>query len=109
MRKLSLNLENLVVESFDTTAEEKPRGTVFGEQCTCPTNCTCPGHPTCDQTCWETCDDATCPYGPTCAASCNGTCDGTCNASCYGTCEASCNGTCWGPNSSAARPCWCVA
>jgi hypothetical protein len=69
--KLKLNLDELTVDSFDTTRSEKPKGTVFGEQCTCYTNCTCPGCPTCD-------------------ASCNGTCDASCN----GTCDASCNGTC---------------
>ncbi|HEX6911474.1 MAG TPA: hypothetical protein VF142_13805 [Longimicrobium sp.] len=69
--KLKLNLDELNVDSFDTTKSERPKGTVFGEQCTCYTNCTCPGCPTCD-------------------ASCNGTCDASCN----GTCDASCNGTC---------------
>lgn len=104
MSKLRLRLDTLMVESFDTTAMEAPRGTVFGEQCSCPTNC-----PTCEHTCAYTCDDATCPACPTCAASCNGTCDGggTCYASCYGTCEASCNGTCFMcPNTSLAFPCY---
>ena len=84
--KLKLNLEDLSVDSFDTTRSERPKGTVFGEQCTCYTNCTCPGCPTCDASCNGTCD-----------ASCNGTCDascnGTCDASCYGTCGISCNET----------------
>ena len=71
MNKLKLHLEDLQIDSFQTTPAEKPKGTVFGEQCTCYTQCTCPGCPTCD-------------------ASCNG----TCNASCNGTCDASCNGTC---------------
>ena len=71
MRKLRLQLDDLLIESFDTTPVQKAKGTVFGEQCTCPTQCTCPGC-------------------PTCAASCNGTCDASCN----GTCAASCNGTC---------------
>jgi hypothetical protein len=87
--KLKLNLDQLKVDSFDTSAMEKPKGTVFGEQCTCYTNCTCPGCPTCDASCNGTCD-----------GSCNGTCDascaGTCGASCYGTCgEYSCANTCW--------------
>jgi hypothetical protein len=97
MNKLKLHLDELSVESFDTTGTEKAKGTVFGEQCTCYTQCTCPGCPTCDNTCNYTCDDATCPACPTCAASCNGTCqycesydycgtqyDATCNG--YGTC-----------------------
>ena len=84
--KLTLNLEDLTVDSFDTTATQKAKGTVFGEQCTCYTQCTCPGCPTCDASCNGTC-------GGTCEASCNGTCAGaSCGASCYGTCEyVSCN------------------
>src|SRR3712207_2363061 len=71
MNKLRLELEDLQIDSFSTTPVKKEKGTVYGEQCTCPTACTCPGCPTCD-------------------ASCNGTCDASCN----GTCDASCNGTC---------------
>lgn len=78
--KLKLNLDELAVDSFDTTKNEAKTGTVFGEQCTCYTNCSCPGCPTCD-------------------ASCNGSCDYTCDVSCYGTCgdtcDNSCNGTCF--------------
>jgi hypothetical protein len=62
--KLTLNLEQLVVDSFQTTAAEKSKGTVFGEQCTCYTNCTCPGCPTCAATCPDTCAD-TCDCGTT--------------------------------------------
>ena len=69
--KLRLQLEDLRIDSFVTTPVEKPKGTVFGEQCTCYTNCTCPGCPTCD-------------------ASCNGTCGDTCQASCGGTCDNAC-------------------
>jgi hypothetical protein len=94
MKKLRLELDSLAVESFDTAAAQKPKGTVFGEQCTCNTMCaqqTCPGCPTCDNTCAYTCDDATCPACPTCAASCNGSCEATC----YGTCgEYTCAFTC---------------
>jgi len=75
MRKLKLQLDDLQVDTFQTTPAQKPKGTVFGEQCTCHTNCTCPGC-------------------PTCYASCNGTCDASCNGSCGATCDASCNGTC---------------
>ena len=78
--KLTLNLEQLSVDSFQTTSAPAEKGTVFAEQCTCYTACTCPGCPTCDATCGGTC-------GNTCAASCNGTCnDATCNTcgySCY--------------------------
>ncbi|HZG43630.1 MAG TPA: hypothetical protein VEY93_11745 [Longimicrobium sp.] len=73
--KLKLNLDQLAVDSFDTTKPEAKTGTVFGEQCTCYTNCTCPGC-------------------PTCYASCNGTCGNTCDASCNGTCGDTCDWTC---------------
>jgi hypothetical protein len=75
MRQLKLHLEDLQIDSFQTTPPERPRGTVFGEQCTCHTACSCPGCPTCD-------------------ASCNGTCAGSCYGSCGDTCDNSCGGTC---------------
>jgi len=77
VNKMKLHLDALAVESFDTTATVSEKGTVFGEQCTCPTVCTCPGCPTCDATCAATCDDYTC------AASCGG----SCAASCWETCR----------------------
>ncbi|WP_420129411.1 hypothetical protein [Longimicrobium sp.] len=86
--KLKLHLEDLTVDSFQTTTPQRPRGTVYGEQCTCYTNCTCPGCPTCDASCGQN----TC--GGTCAGTCNtcgGSCAGTCDASCGGTCDAACN------------------
>ena len=83
MNKLKLQLEDLRVDSFDTTTAEKAKGTVFGEQCTCYTQCTCPGCPTCDATC-NTCDQS---CNGTCAASCNGTCEWTCDYSCGGSCD----------------------
>jgi hypothetical protein len=86
MNKLKLDLEELSVESFDTTpAPRREGGTVFGQQCTCYTQCTCPGCPTCDASCNGTC-------GGTCA----GSCDASCNGTCGGTCAASCDGTCGG-------------
>jgi hypothetical protein len=66
MKKLSLRLDELRVDSFDTTpVESKRKGTVFGEQCTCYTACTCPGCPSCNtcdtcDTCRQTCDGSTC-------------------------------------------------
>jgi hypothetical protein len=98
--KLSLRLEDLTVDSFDTAAPPKANGTVFGEQCTCPTNCTCPGCPTCydtcqgKQTCVNTCGVDTCVYTcyeDTCAAWCGGTNDTYCN------CGATCGQTDCGP------------
>ena len=88
MRKLTLELDDLRVDTFDTTASSRARGTVFGEQCTCWTNCTCPGCPTCDASCNGTC-------GGTCDASCNGTCGQSCDWSCGGTCDLSCGDTCF--------------
>jgi len=89
MKKLKLQLEDLRIDSFQTTPAEKPKGTVFGEQCTCYTQCTCPGCPTCDASCNGTCE-----------ASCNGTCDASCNGTCApsaaGTCGNSCDyGSCY--------------
>jgi hypothetical protein len=83
MNKLKLRLDDLHIDSFDTTAPAKSKGTVFGEQCTCYTQCTCPGCPTCDASC-----------NGTCGASCNGTCGATCDASCNGTCDYSCDYNC---------------
>jgi len=82
MNKLRLRLDDLVIDSFGTTPVRKGNGTVYGEQCTCPTACTCPGCPTCDASC-----------GGTCGASCNGTCTcpNTYDISCGGTCEESCD------------------
>jgi hypothetical protein len=77
MNKLKLKLDDLTVESFDTAAAEREKGTVFGEECSCYSNCTCPGRATCDETecvetcggcctvCFETCGDITCG-GATC-------------------------------------------
>ena len=72
MNKLQLRLDDLRVDTFDTTPVEKERGTVVGEQqCTCQTVCSCPGCPTCDRTC----NDA----DWTCGESCDvGTCQETC-------------------------------
>ncbi|HYW12345.1 MAG TPA: hypothetical protein VE871_10310 [Longimicrobium sp.] len=73
MNKLKLHLDDLSVESFDTVKMEEAKGTVVGEQCTCP------GVNTCD----FTCDDATCV----------GSCQ-TCSPSCWDTCRPrQCYGT----------------
>ena len=80
-----LKLEELSVESFDTTpGAGAERGTVFAEQCTCPNVNTC-GWASCQTNC------------NTCAPnSCWGTCDGSCE---WGTCVGydTCGGgnTCW--------------
>ena len=89
--KLKLRLDDLRIDSFDTAAPQRVKGTVFGEQCTCWTNCTCPGCPTCDASCNGTCN-ASC--NGTCDASCNGTCGASCNGSCGATCDWTCGFTC---------------
>jgi hypothetical protein len=83
--KLKLRLDDLQVDTFQTTPVQKQKGTVFGEQCTCWTNCTCPGCPTCDASC-----------NGTCGASCNGTCGDSCYGSCAWTCEYTCEYSCGG-------------
>lgn len=92
MRKLKLDLDQLVVDSFSTQVRPKRGGTVHGQVCTCYTQCdTCPGCPTCDASCNGTCGGATCAGtcgggtcgGATCAGSCDASCGGTCGATCY--------------------------
>ncbi|HEX6371945.1 MAG TPA: hypothetical protein VF006_23680 [Longimicrobium sp.] len=89
MSKLRLSMEDLSVESFQTTRPARQRGTVVGQQCTCPTYCTCPGQWTCgDVTCAA---QATC-VDETCADTCdNFTCLGTCG---FSNCETRCGSTC---------------
>ena len=76
MKKLALNLENLVVTSFETSRGTAQRGTVVGNG---PTN------------------GNTCPN--TCGFSCAGTCDISCTPSCISTCDAAqCNFSEEGPS-----------
>lgn len=68
MKKLKLQLDDLVVDGFATTGEEEEKGTVVGHSHYTWCWLTCPA------TCPETCDDATCG-GFTCEyESCGGTC-----------------------------------
>ena len=81
MKKLTLSLDALEVQSFTTSEGARIRGTVRAEQdCTCYT-CTCPDCHTCAETCpatcWNTCDD------PSCDGSCIRTCWETCEMTCY--------------------------
>lgn len=100
MKKLALVLDDLRVESFDTTTEVEPRGTVHGHSggdfsvCYCSVwweDCVTPVYASCHHTCHgkNTCAH-TCDYFEwTCDNSCyNGTCY---DASCYGTCQDSCD------------------
>lgn len=67
MRKLSLKLDDLRIESFDTAAAAEEKGTVVAEQCSCGATCMA--------------DYGTCAYS--CRATCNGSCPpGTCYFSC---------------------------
>jgi hypothetical protein len=83
MKKLTLSLDALEVQSFATASHAPDRGTVRGEQqlCTCPTACTCPGCPTCAETCPETCVNTCDDYS--CLDSCQFTCAETCGRTCY--------------------------
>ena len=92
MKKMTLDLDQLSVDSFDTSAPPEKRGTVFGEEYTPFTHCTCPGHPSCDG--YDTCQGT---------PSCDGVCtytqgDPSCDITCHGrfTCEPSCDYTCDG-------------
>lgn len=88
MRKLSLKVEELTVESFEISAAEGRSGTVRAhyntDDCNTPQYmCVSDGN-TCDATCGGTCD-ATCD---TCEDSCDGTCEPTlgavtCPPECY--------------------------
>ncbi len=91
MKKMKLSLDDLKVESFQTTPESaaQKKGTVFGyitQDLTlcqeCPTNTcgnTCQG-PTCEGTCDNTCQ------GPTC--------EGTCGEATCGQCAPTCPELC---------------
>jgi hypothetical protein len=102
MKKLSLDLEQLAVESFATDAGRKPYGTVRGHvnsNTTCfQIICDCPTGGTCDTDCGQVTCGADCGSGnPSCADTCF--CSNTCPAN---TCAYSCEGTCgcptWSPN-----------
>jgi hypothetical protein len=53
MRKLNLNVQELSVESFETSRMAPEKGTVFGHATDAAG--TCAGHYTCDGTCDQTC------------------------------------------------------
>jgi len=82
MKKLTLDFEQLAVESFDVTADvARARGTVRG-QATEPASC------------WATdCNQNTCAAScRTCPETCWDTCGGTCGHSCLGSCDVTCGG-----------------
>ena len=105
MKKLSLDIEDLAVESFDTSAAGvAPRGTIHGAQvsqttcaqliCDCPTN-----GAECDTNYGSACEDTFNTCAITCGDSCTFHCSRTCPPN---TCAYSCEGTCgcptWSPN-----------
>lgn len=102
MRSLKLTLEDLTVDSFDTTPREGARaGTVYGHEsylseCRC-TGGWCEGESTtpCQagtyggNTCESTCNQIACGctgYPDTCDISCNGTCQWNGGETCYNGC-----------------------
>ena len=93
MRKLTLDIDAIQVESFSTHSAAAARGTVNAQQGRETWTCTAAGQDTCDYTC----DDATCgcpaPSNYVSCVSCVQTCGGnTCNgALTCGTCMATCN------------------
>lgn len=104
MRKLALDLDSLVVDSFGTEPARAGEGTVLGQATdawgTCYTDCvggTCPG---CSPSSIVLCATAGCGSGrdvDTCYETCN-TCADSCNGirSCLNTCAASCWESCYG-------------
>ena len=78
MKKLKLDLENLKIDSFETSSlEQKKQGTVYGNRppTEAPTNCdgpTCYGNDTCNISCnYPTCPGNLCvPSHDTCTGPC---------------------------------------
>lgn len=97
MKKLSLNLDALSVETFETADVDLGRGTVHGHGPTWHYNgCTAaqPCNPTSspDYTEDYTCDDYSC--WNSCQQSCNGTCYDSCNCdTMWNTCAETCQVT----------------
>lgn len=87
MKKLKLNLEELKVESFDTSSSiGKSKNTVRG-YATGDSNSTCN-----TSVCDEPCNFTDCLNDNTCIATCANTCGVTCGHSCNGTCHDTCDG-----------------
>ncbi|HEU0013393.1 MAG TPA: pinensin family lanthipeptide [Longimicrobium sp.] len=89
MKKLSLKLDELQVESFETQDNPRQRGTVQAN-CACGVCCCCPCACTAQCTAWghaSCAPNASCGHTYcnqfTCAASCEGTCR---PSQCYETC-----------------------
>ncbi|HEX6040202.1 hypothetical protein [Longimicrobium sp.] len=97
MKKLSLDLDTLSVETFETAAGATERGTVHGHGPTWPYNgctanepCLPVSHP--DHTVDYTCDDYSC--WNTCQQSCGGSCYASCTCpTMVNTCAETCQPT----------------
>ena len=100
MKKLTLNVDDLRVESFSSLpAELSSEATVQGHAMSrfkdyCSDNSVCVCH-SAEFTCLSC--NGTCDVFENTA--CNGSCDytpcvGSCNGSCFGTCDATCDNTC---------------
>lgn len=111
MRKLSLNLDSLAVQSFETTPEDAgARGTVLGRGHAVPVHRTdtypngCPSPlcvdtplASCDGSCVDTCYDSCNGSCASCVYSCGASCGGTCNETCPASCAPSCGPLCVPP------------
>jgi hypothetical protein len=71
MKKLSLRIEELDVESFETHLEPQERGTVQAKETPYPWICT--ADVSCEYGC-NTRQDGTCPTANTCDNTCDNTC-----------------------------------
>ena len=96
MKKISLDLDALVVDSFELEPEAGSLGTVNAYATTLQFTCLGP-------TCRRTINGCTCALScdGTCDASCAGTCQtcaglNTCDYSCGGSCDYTCGDTCQG-------------
>lgn len=95
MRKLTLDLDSLSVQSFETTVPDGAgRGTVLGRAVAGPDNTRdCSMDPACVLTDQASCK-GTCYNHESCYDTCLGSCPSCCIASCYGTCQLTCQAAC---------------
>lgn len=116
MRKLSLNLDSLAVQSFETLPpDEAARGTVLGRglvgvgvpypspKPTYPYGCPSPlcvdtPMASCDGSCGDSCYDSCNGTCQSCIASCDVSCAGSCVDTCVDSCRPSCGSLCIPPD-----------
>ncbi|HEX8905972.1 MAG TPA: hypothetical protein VF771_14075 [Longimicrobiaceae bacterium] len=102
MKKLTLNLDELAVDSFDTVPTAGRRGTVQARSGTTYADESCNG--TCDHTCYpDSC--ASCDFTCGSCASCGGTCAVSCGAATCGGADT-CGGTCDYATCAQPETCW---